>query len=108
MFETSVVRAQVANPKRAGWLTASIFAHTFVIFGAVGVSIASVDFPKDAPDEYRSAPMFASVQIPPPLGNPNGGAPPRPQPQQQPQQTPPPPNQLTAPSVVPENTTPAQ
>lgn len=109
MFETSVVRARVANPRRrAGLLTASLVAHTVVIVGSVAVSIASVDFPRMAPDEYREAPVFAAVQIPPPLGNPNGGARPQPKPAQPPQPPPPQPNQITAPPAVPDEVTPAQ
>lgn len=109
MFETSVVRAQAANPKRrAGLLTASIVAHTVVVFGTVAVSIASVDFPKTAPDEYRTAPTFAAITIPPPLGNPNGGAKPQVAPAQKPQTPAPQPNQVTAPATVPDDVTPVQ
>jgi TonB family protein len=110
MFETSVVRAQTQAPRgRFGMLTVSIIAHTAVIVGAVAVSVASVEFPATAPDEYSMAPLFMPVQIPPPLGNPNAGAPrpaqaqPRPQPAQQQQ-----PNQITAPSTVPETVTPIE
>ena len=108
MFETSMVLAQ-ARPARSrvGFLTASIFAHTAVIAGALGVSIASVDFPKDAPNESA---IFMSAAPPPPLGNPNGGAPPKPKPaaapivQKQQQTTPPLPTEPVAPSVVPNET----
>src|SRR3712207_4529273 len=100
MFETSVVRAQ-AQPagSRLSLLTMSLIAHSAVVIGAIAASIATVDFPTHAPDEFAQAPVMLPVRIPPPLGNPNGGAP-RPQPAQQRQATPPPPqpNQLTAPS----------
>jgi protein TonB len=103
MFETSVVRAQaVAARGRFSLLTVSVAAHSLVILGAIAFSIASTDFPKQAPDEFASAPIFMPVQIPPPLGNPNGGArrevPPAQQQQQRQEQTAPPqPQQITAP-----------
>ncbi len=105
MFETSVVREPVGRARRrTGLFTVSLIAHSAVIVGTVAVSIASVDFPHSAPDEYRVAPVFAQVTIPPPLGNPNGGA----RPQQQPAPAPPPPsNQITAPGRVPDEVTPA-
>jgi periplasmic protein TonB len=104
MFETSVIQGQprVATG-RLSLLTVSIIAHSAVVLGAIAISIASVDFPTTAPDEFAQLQMFMPVQIPPPLGNPNGGAvkppepvkaaAPAPQPQQQ--------NQITAPAVVP-------
>jgi protein TonB len=109
MFETSVVAA-VGNQKkrRAGLLTVSLVAHTAVIIGTIGVSIASVNFPQAAPDEYRTAPLIAAVQIPPPLGNPNGGAKPQAAPAEKPKTPPPVPNQITAPVTVPDEVNPAQ
>lgn len=102
MFETSVVRVQAqARKGRLSLLTISVIAHSAVVIGAIAVSIASVDFPTNAPDEFGQAPVFMPVRIPPPLGNPNGGAP-RPQPAAQPAVTPPQqPNQITAPAVIP-------
>ncbi len=106
MFETSVVRARTqAATGRLSLLTISVIVHSAVIVGAIAVSIASVDFPETAPDEYRAAPMFVAVSIPPPLGTPEGTNRPQPQPQQRPQATPPP-TQITAPSTVPETVTP--
>jgi periplasmic protein TonB len=103
MFETSVVRAQAAAARgRFSLLTVSITAHSLVILGAIAASIASTEFPMNAPDEFAQAPTFASVRIPPPLGDPNGGARrearPAQQPQQNPAPVPPQPNQITAPS----------
>lgn len=107
MFETSVIHAQARAARgRFGLLTASIVAHTAVVFGAVAVSIASVDFPAVAPDEYRVAPVFVPVRIPPPLGNPNGGAQPKPAQPTQPKTVAPPPNQITAPPIVPDTVMP--
>lgn len=106
MFETSVVRAQAQAARgRVSLLTASIVAHTAVIIGTIAVSIASVDFPAAAPKEYARAPYLVPVRIPPPLGNPNGGARPQTQPA-----TPRPvtPTQITAPATVPETITPAE
>jgi len=108
MFETSVVRAQVA-PSRGRYtlLTVSLIAHSAVIVGAITIGLVSVRFPQTAPDEFAHAPILASVAIPPPLGNPNGGAKPQQQQQQKPA-IPPPATQVTAPSTVPETVNPAQ
>lgn len=111
MFETSVVRVRAQAARgRFSLLTVSVIAHTAIIFGTVAISIASVDFPPTAPDEYARAPVFDTVQIPPPLGNPDGGAPPRRPEQQQQQQRPTPvqPAQTTAPAVMPETVTPVE
>lgn len=108
MFETSVIQGQ-ARPAagRFSLLTISLIAHSAVIIGAVGFSIASVDFPKTAPNEFSQAPpLFMPVLVPPPLGVPNGGATKPPEPIKS--ATPPPqpqPNQLTAPSAVPDTVT---
>lgn len=107
MFETSI-RAQ-ALPSRGKYtlLTVSLIAHSAVIIGAITIGLVSVRFPLNAPDEFARAPILASIQIPPPLGNPNGGARPKPQPQQKPAVTVPP-TQQTAPPTTPETTQPAQ
>lgn len=107
MFETSVVRARTqAATGRFSLLSVSIVAHTAMVFGAVAVSVASVDFPAIAPNEYSRAPAFAAIQIPPPLGNPDGGARPQTAQQQPAPQRPVPSNQITAPVTVPETVTP--
>jgi protein TonB len=102
MFETSVVQTQAkATGRRLSLLSISVIAHTAVIIGAVAVSVASVDFPKTAPDEFGQVRLVAAVQIPPPLGNPNGGA----RPEQPKAATTPPapqPKGDTAPSIVPD------
>lgn len=108
MFETSIIRAQ-ARPARSrvAVLTASVIAHSAVVIGTVAISIASIEFPEAAPAEYQRAPVFAVVQIPPPLGHPNGGAQPHDTQPQQPVK-PPTPNVVTAPPTIPdhvENTT---
>lgn len=108
MFETSVVRAEArAATGRLSLLSVSVIAHTAIVVGAVAVSIASIDFPAVAPNEYSRAPVFATVQIPPPLGNPNGGARPQTRPAVRPP-APQPTNQVTAPGTVPETVTPVE
>jgi len=110
MFETSVVRAQAMESRgKVSLLTISVVAHSAIVIGAIAISIASVSFPKMAPDEFAQAPIFASIQIPPPLGNPNGGAQPQ-KPVEKPQQKAAvlPPNTITAPPAVPDNITPTQ
>ena len=102
MFETSVVLAQTRPARRVGVLTVSLVAHSVAIVGAVALSVASTDFPKEAPQESA---VFLPVAPPPPLGNPNGGAPPKPAvtpPAQRPE-SPPPPAQITAPPAVPDD-----
>jgi protein TonB len=109
MFETSVIQGVPrAAGGRVSLLTISILAHSAVIIGAVVVSIATVDFPKFAPDEFAQAPFILPIVIPPPLGVLNGGAVRPPEPVK-PAAAPPLPqtNQITAPSTVPETVTPA-
>ena len=108
MFETSVVRARALPPRRRfALITASVIAHSAAIAGAVAMSIASVDFPATAPDEVSSAPVLMPIQIPPPLGRPDGdgraeATPPAPK---QPQTTP---AEITAPESIPESVAPAE
>lgn len=107
MFETSVIHAQTQAARgRISLLSASIMAHSAVVVGVLAMSIASVDFPTHSPDEYSRAPVFMPVRIPPPLGNPNGGA--QPKPKDTAAVKPAPPTQPTAPpQTIPENVTPA-
>jgi len=104
MFETSMVQTQAkARRGRFGLLSVSIVAHTAVILGATVVSVASVDFPKVAPDEVSIPILLPAVTIPPPLGNLNGGGtPPKPEPAPKPATPPPPTNQVTAPADIPD------
>jgi periplasmic protein TonB len=107
MFETSVIHAHArATRGRFSLLTISVIAHTAVIVGAVAYSVASVEFPVTAPDEYSQAPNLMPVLLPPPpKGVENGGAPPRRPDEARP--TPPPQqqvNQVTAPPVIPDQT----
>lgn len=109
MFETSVVRAQAIESRgKYSLLTVSLMAHSAVVLGALAMSVASVSFPRTAPDEFAMAPVFASVQIPPPLGNPNGGAPQKPAEQPKQKQAVLPPNTITAPPAVPDTITQAE
>jgi TonB family protein len=105
MFETSVIQVQSQAARgRFSVLTASVLAHSAVIVGIVGMSIASVDFPAYSPDEFSRAPVFTPLTVPPPLGTPNGGAQPKPQPAAV--KPPPLPAQQTAPQTIPETVTP--
>ena len=110
MFETSVVRAQAQSAgRRMTLLAVAVVVHSAVIVGAIGASIAAVDFPTTAPDEFANVPILMPIQVPPPLGNPNGGAKPAVTPRVQPKQQPAPqPNQVTAPPQVPDTITPAE
>ncbi|HUR81545.1 MAG TPA: TonB family protein [Thermoanaerobaculia bacterium] len=106
MFETSVVQAQVQTRGRFNTLSVSIFAHSAVIIGALALSIASVDFPKNSPKEYALAPIPVVLRIPPPLGTPNGGV--KKTPVATPVKPAAPPTQPTAPAAVPETITNAE
>ncbi|HEV8433656.1 MAG TPA: TonB family protein [Thermoanaerobaculia bacterium] len=59
MFETSVVRARVAQ-RRFSLLSVSLAAHSLVIIAVLAASIASISFPKAPPHEstvfYQEAP----------------------------------------------------
>jgi periplasmic protein TonB len=105
MFETSVIQGQPrVAAGRLSLLTISIIAHSAVVIGAIAVSIAAVDFPATAPDEFAQAPTFMVPVIPPPLGVPNGGAVRQPEPVKPAAPPPQPqPNQITAPAVVPDD-----
>jgi protein TonB len=109
MFETSVVQARAIQSRgKYTLLTVSLIAHSAVIIGAIVIGIASVSFPKNAPDEFAIPLIPVAVTIPPPLGNPNATGqqkPPQAQPQQK-QATAPLPTQPVAPPVVPDNVTP--
>ena len=105
MFETSVIQGQPrVAAGRLSLLTISIIAHTAVVVGAIVVSIASVEFPTMAPDEFAQAPTFLPLLVPPPLGNPKGGAVRQPEPARPAAPPPQQPNQVTAPAVVPDET----
>lgn len=106
MFETSVVRAQAVGSRRRYYslLSASLVAHTAAIIGAVAVSVASVDFPRNPPDQFEFLPPVAVVTVPPPEGTIGGDGRPKAPPQPAKAETPPPPApaQEAAPEVVPE------
>ena len=60
--------------------------------------------PTTPPDEVRRAPLLTQVQIPPPLGNPDGGRTERAaQPVQKPEPRQPAPDQVTAPPAIPDD-----
>jgi protein TonB len=103
MFETSVVQAQaVAVKSRVSLFTVSLALHSAVLAGAVAVSIATVEFPTSAPDQFAMFQQVMPVAVPPPLGNPNGGAKPEPKPEPKPAAAPPQQTaQVTAPPTIP-------
>lgn len=104
MFETSVVRAQAVGSRRRYFslLSVSLVAHTAAILGAVAVSVASVDFPRNAPDQFEMLPPVAVLTVPPPLGTPDADGRPKAAPQQTKVATTPQPTQQVAPELVPE------
>lgn len=101
MFETSMVlAAKGPTGRRIGLLTASLTAHTALVIGAIVLSVASTEFPQEAPGEST---VYRPVAAPPLLGTPGGGAPPRQAvtPPPPPRQQPAPPSPITAPPAVP-------
>ncbi|HEX3109585.1 MAG TPA: energy transducer TonB [Thermoanaerobaculia bacterium] len=89
MFETSVVRARVAQ-RRFSLLSVSLAAHSLVIIAVLAASIASISFPKAPPHE--STVFYQQAPPPPPPAAPR-------QPVQQPPVQAHP--ATTVPSVVP-------
>jgi protein TonB len=66
MFETSVVRARAATAgNRASVFTISVAAHSAVVIGAIALSIASIDFPPNAPAAYARAVFVEPLPVPP-------------------------------------------
>jgi periplasmic protein TonB len=72
MFDTSLVRTRtVDGSKRFGVLTVSLALHSAAIIAVLSASIASVDFPTTAPDQYELfTPVTAPPAPPPALGRP--------------------------------------
>ncbi|HEY0139409.1 MAG TPA: TonB family protein [Thermoanaerobaculia bacterium] len=101
MFETSVVHDQAAAASRASVLSVSLAAHSIVILGAIGMSLASLDFPKSAPDQFAAFQTAMPMVVPPPLGSRDGGPKPAAQPEAQ-KPVPATPAKETAPQIVPE------
>lgn len=107
MFETSVVHAEVVKG-RYSLLTVSLIAHSAVVVGALAFSVASVDFPTAAPNEFALAPTTLVLRVPPPLGDPNGGRRPETPKPEAPKPQPQTPSQITAPPAIPDTVTTAQ
>jgi protein TonB len=105
MFETSVVRVRAAAaPRRFGLLSASVGFHSLVIIAAVAMTVASVDFPKKAPNEFTLFRPVAAPALPPALGAPHAVPKPAPVPAAP---RPTPLAAVTAPQVVPDAVVPA-
>lgn len=107
MFETSVVKSQAAvAPRSTGFLAMSLGVHSGVIVAIVALSIAGVEFPSNAPDQFGRLQLVEPVSLPPALGRPDGGAkpaaavPPKAQ-----AERPVVPTQPVAPSTVPDSIT---
>src|SRR5258708_3483454 len=101
MFETSVVREQTqAAEKRFGLLSASVAVHSVVILAAIVLSIASITFPKNSPNQMSSYMQVLPVTIPPPLGTPHRDPEPAARPAAAPHQATAPAT-ITTPTVVP-------
>ena len=101
MFETSVVREQTqAAEKRFGLLSASVAVHSFVILAAIVLSVASISFPKNAPNQMTLFMQALPVTIPPPLGTPHREPAPAVRPAAAPHQATAP-AAITTPNVVP-------
>ena len=76
MFETSVVREQAqAAEKRFGLLTVSVAVHSIVILAAIVLSVASISFPRNAPNQMSMYVRELPVTLPPPLGTPHPAQP---------------------------------
>ncbi|HEY0159126.1 MAG TPA: TonB family protein [Thermoanaerobaculia bacterium] len=103
MFETSVVQVRAQSGARLSLLSVSVIAHSAVVIGAIAMSIASTEFPTNAPKAFELAPVF---RMPPPLGTLGGSSrppePKPPQPQQKQPAAPVQPNEVTAPQTVPD------
>ncbi|HEY2092573.1 MAG TPA: energy transducer TonB [Thermoanaerobaculia bacterium] len=72
MFETSVVRARVAE-RRFSLLSVSLVAHSLVVIAVIAASLSSLSFPKAPPHEYQV--FFQQAAPPPPPAAPHQAAP---------------------------------
>ncbi len=73
MFETSVIHAEVVAERRFGLLSVSFAAHGLIVIAILAASIRTIEFPRNAPNEYAIPVIALPVSIPPALGTPNGG-----------------------------------
>jgi periplasmic protein TonB len=107
MFESSVVKGAVAGGRRkAVLLSVSLVLHSAIVVGALAMSVINVEFPERAPNEFAQAPEF---RIPPPLGSPTGGAPPKRESAGPPREAVPARDgAITAPTEVPETVSPIE
>ncbi len=66
MFETSQVRSDVKVASgRVTMVSISVAVHTLVVVGALAASVASVEFPKGAPDQWMKVELVRAVPLPP-------------------------------------------
>ena len=70
MFDTSLVRSgNAAASRRLGVFSASLAIHSAVVVAAISASIANVEFPAQAPDQFDVLRPVTAVTLPPPLGD---------------------------------------
>jgi TonB family protein len=101
MFDTSLVKTR-ATSARYRLFTVSLAVHSAAIIGALSLSVASVELPTRAPDQFE---LLRPVSLPPPLGP---GGPPKAQPEKAPKAAPKEvvvPQQNVAPVEIPSTTT---
>lgn len=105
MFDTSVVRAHSTAARHPlALFTVSVAFHLAVVAAVLLVSITATSLPLDPPNQVAQYHPEAIPTVPAPAGNPNVQRPAQ-QPASQPRPAAPiPPNQVTAPNVVPDET----
>ncbi|HEX9163206.1 MAG TPA: TonB family protein [Thermoanaerobaculia bacterium] len=104
MFDTSIVRARAIAAPRRTTLLVSVLIHSLAIVGAVSLTVASTQQPKQPP---RQLELYRAAEVPtvppPPLGVRPHATPPHASPPAVPRQ-PAAPRLITAPETIPENT----
>ncbi|HSP17512.1 MAG TPA: TonB family protein [Thermoanaerobaculia bacterium] len=99
MFDTSIVRAHATAAPRRATLLISILIHSIAVVAAVGLTVSSTQLPPEPP---RQMELYRPVEPPaPPPGPPPGRLPAQQPPVQRPVI---PPEQVTAPAEIPDQT----
>ncbi|HUP43936.1 MAG TPA: TonB family protein [Thermoanaerobaculia bacterium] len=103
MFDTSVVRPRaVTAPRRLGLFILSVSLHSAIAVAAIAMSVAAVEFPRQAPRQMEMLQPLATVSLPPALGPRGDGGKPKEVSQPPVKLQDAPPRELTAPVEVPE------
>lgn len=106
MFDTSLVRPRAAAaPRRAGLFVVSVALHSAIGIAAIATSIATVEFPHQAPRQLAILRPVASVVLPPALGPKRDVAKPKQVSSPVPKRAEPP-REVTAPPAVPDEVLP--